>query len=85
MRKYSMTATIHFCNDKDGKPYSAEENNPKNRGSGAREKFSLYREGMTVAQAVDGGIKTRDLDYDLSKGFIRLEAGEDAEDEESAA
>ena len=63
-------AVITFGVDKDGVPYSATEHNPKKEGSKARAKFSLYREGMTIAQALDAGIPTGDLVYDRDHGFV---------------
>lgn len=66
-------AVIRFGTDKEGKPFHSQHNNPKKEGTGAHRKFSMYRDGMTVAQALDEGIPTGDLKYDSEHGYIHFE------------
>lgn len=46
--------------------------NPKREGSKAKVRFDLYRDGMTVAEALEAGITTPDLIYDTSHGFVKI-------------
>ncbi len=62
--------TISFGVDKDGNSYGPEVNNPKKEGSKTRTRFALYREGMTIAQALDAGITTADLVYDRDHKYV---------------
>jgi hypothetical protein len=47
--------------------------NPKREGSKAYARFALYRDGDSVAQALDAGVVTADLVYDAAHGFIAIE------------
>lgn len=69
--KFPYSSKIFLNNDKDGKKYG-NENNPK-RGTAAT-RFNLYKDGMTLDQAVAAGIKPADIAWDSKKGWIRLEA-----------
>lgn len=47
--------------------------NPKKAGSKRAARFALYRDGMTVAQALEAGLYQRDIDKDLKKGYIAVD------------
>jgi hypothetical protein len=47
--------------------------NPKMIGSACRKRFDLYRDGMTVDDAMKAGVWRQDIQWDLAHGFIRLE------------
>jgi hypothetical protein len=49
------------------------QENPK-RGASA-ERFALYKDGMTVAQALEAGVQRADLRWDLAHGWISIAAG----------
>lgn len=49
------------------------EANPKKPSSASYARFDLYEDGMTVAQAIEAGITTADIKYDIAKGFISVE------------
>lgn len=66
---FASTSKITFGKDKDGKSYSPD-NNPKRAGSGAHERFKLYKSGMTIAQAREVGITAGDINWDAKQGFI---------------
>lgn len=72
-RGITETQVIRLQSDKDGKQYGAE-NNPKRPGSKAAVRFALYKDGMTVRQALEAGLDPGDLAYDSNKQFIVLEA-----------
>lgn len=67
-------AVITFGKDETGRPYDTVENNPKRNGSKSREVFRRYREGMTVAEAVEAGIGRGFINWDEKKGYIRIAA-----------
>jgi antitoxin component of MazEF toxin-antitoxin module len=46
--------------------------NPKQPGSASRARFDLYRDGMTVGDAYDAGVRREDVRWDLAHGFIEL-------------
>jgi len=46
--------------------------NPKRPGSEARDRFDLYKNGMTVAQFQAKGGKAIDISWDLKHGFIKV-------------
>lgn len=60
--------TISFGTDDKGVPYSAE-NTPK-RGDNTKTKFSIYRDGMTVKEALDAGLTRSNIRRDRRAGFI---------------
>ena len=70
--KYALSAKIKMLSDKEGKPYG-KDNNPKRVGSSSYDRFAHYTDGMTVEQALTG-VKTADIDWDIAKGFIAIEA-----------
>lgn len=57
--------------DKEGKKYG-KDNNPK-RGKSA-ERFSKYRDGMTVEEALKAGLTGVDLNWDVQRKFISIAA-----------
>jgi hypothetical protein len=67
-------ATIHFGANKEGMQYGPH-NNPKKAGSKAHDRFAVYQEGMTIAQALEAGITTADLTYDRDHGFVTFHGG----------
>lgn len=70
---HNPKSTIHFGADKEGKKYGAS-NNPKREGSASADRFNMYKEGMTIEQALTAGVKTTDILWDLKKGFITVKA-----------
>lgn len=46
--------------------------NPKREGTGAYERFAIYKNGMTVAQYLAAGGKRSSLKYDTEHGFIEI-------------
>ena len=66
----ALTTKIAFgVGGKDNKPYNGSNNNPK-RGASA-ERFAKYKAGMTFQEALDAGISSADVKWDLEKGFIK--------------
>lgn len=47
--------------------------NPKRAGTLAEQRFALYRDGMTVAEYVEVGGRTGDVNHDVTEGYIALE------------
>lgn len=68
---FSPTAKITLLKDKEGKQYG-KANNPKRAGSASATLFEKYRDGMTVQQAVDGGLSAAALRWDSDHGFISV-------------
>lgn len=58
--------------DGDAKITVLVKENPKREGSGAYERFALYKTGMTVAKALEVGVTAADLAYDSKHEYIRL-------------
>lgn len=50
------------------------EENPKRKGSGAYDRFSKYRNGMTIEAYLAAGGTTGDVNWDLEKGYIKIAA-----------
>lgn len=73
-RDVDPTSKIKLGIDKDGKAFHATNNNPKREGTKAAERFALYKNGMTVAQAMEVGVKPRHLTKDVAKGFVTIES-----------
>lgn len=48
------------------------EANPKKPSSASYARFDLYQDGMSVAEALEAGITTADIKYDIAKGFISV-------------
>jgi hypothetical protein len=47
--------------------------NPKRRGTASYERYALYEVGITVREALNRGVGTGDIHWDLDHGFIKLE------------
>lgn len=48
--------------------------NPKRPGSKSFERFAVYKDGITVAEAVKAGVLYADLSWDVGHGFIAVES-----------
>jgi len=44
--------------------------NPKKPGTAAWHRFNLYRDKMTIRQALDAGLWRADFRFDVARGFI---------------
>jgi hypothetical protein len=60
---YSRTAVI-----------TSVQPNPKKPGSSAWVRYNLYRPGLTVAAALQAGLRSEDIRWDLRHGFITLDS-----------
>ena len=67
---HALSSKLTFGVDKDGKSYGGA-NNPKRANSNAHASFAKYKEGMTLQAALDAGIPSSDLSWDLKHGFIK--------------
>lgn len=61
---------INFGVDAEGNPYSAE-NSPK-KGDATKERWSVYRDGMTVAEALEAGLTRSNIRRDRRAGYITI-------------
>ncbi len=61
--KFSPDAKITILVDK----------NPKREGGEAHKRFALYRNGMTVAKALEAGVLRMDLSWDVRHSFISIQ------------
>jgi hypothetical protein len=48
------------------------ENNPKRQNTLAYDRFDLYKSGMTVAEYLEQGGRSGDINHDVEMGFISL-------------
>jgi predicted HicB family RNase H-like nuclease len=48
-------------------------NNPKRPGSAAYDRFAFYESGMTVNQALNAGVRSDDLRWDVAHKFIKID------------
>lgn len=62
---------LHFGTDKEGNAYSSE-NSPK-KGEGTKERWSKYRDGMTLSDALAAGLTRSNVRKDRRAGFITIE------------
>lgn len=69
---YNLGDKITLLCDKEGKPYGPD-NNPKRPGSATSTRFALYKNGMTVEEAITLGVQSGDLIYDVGKMFIKID------------
>lgn len=60
---YSMSAKITVL----------VSSNPKRVGTAGRDRFEFYRDGMTVAEALEAGLTRPDLKWDSKHAFIKIE------------
>ena len=54
----------------DDRVITAVVPNPKKPGSASHERFSKYRVGMTISEALAAGLMPGDIKWDLERGFI---------------
>lgn len=66
------TDVLLFGKDKDGKDYGPDHC-PKRPGSKAATMWALYTSGMTVKAALDSGVSSEDLAWNIDKGFVLVE------------
>lgn len=69
--RYNPDHKIRLLSNAEGAKYGPE-NNPKRAGSASYDRFALYEDGMTIAAAVEKGVKTDDVAWDIRKGFIEV-------------
>jgi Cu/Ag efflux protein CusF len=46
--------------------------NPKREGSAAAKRFALYKNGMTVGEAIKAGVFYADLAWDVGHGLVSI-------------
>lgn len=83
-----VTSVIRFGEKEDNTKYGIGDLNPKKKGSASHARFELYKDGMTVREALNVGITAADLKNDQGKGYIYFEApsgGEAAASEAATA
>lgn len=69
--RMSDDATISFGTDKEGNALSAETS-PK-KGENSKQRWGLYRDGMTVKDALAAGLTRSNIRKDRRAGFIKIE------------
>lgn len=69
--RFNREHKIRMLSNAEGVKYGAS-NNPKRAGSSSHDRFALYEDGMTVAAAIEKGVKTEDIAWDVKKGFIEV-------------
>lgn len=69
-----LDSVIRMMENKEGVKYGPDSN-PKRPGSAGHARFAMYEDGMTVQQALDKGIWSADITWDLERSFIRIEGG----------
>lgn len=52
--------------------YKVVTKNPHHEGSNRFEAFSLIKNGVKVRQLLDKGVQRHDLNFMLSKGYVKL-------------
>lgn len=68
---YPELSTITLLTDKDGKPYG-KDNNPKRAGSKSATRFEVYKNGMTIKDAIAAGVTAADIPYDVAHNYITI-------------
>jgi hypothetical protein len=63
--------TLHFLNDKEGKPYSPT-NHPFREGSNRAGRFAHYTDGVTVAGLLKAGLTRRQIHDHIDAGLVEL-------------
>lgn len=61
---------INFGVDAEGNVYSAE-NSPK-KGDATKERWSVYRDGITVTEALEAGLTRSNIRRDRRAGYITI-------------
>lgn len=74
LKDIALDQKIALGVDSESKPYGAK-NNPKREGTKAAERFESYKNGMTVAKAIEAGMKPRHIRRDAEHGYITLSGG----------
>lgn len=69
--RYNREHKIRLLSNAEGVQYGPA-NNPKRAGSASHDRFALYEDNMTIAAAVEKGVKTEDIAWDVRKGFIEI-------------
>lgn len=69
--RYNREHKIRLLSNAEGVQYGPE-NNPKRVGSASHDRFALYSDGMTIGAAIEKGVKTDDIAWDVKKGFIEV-------------
>jgi hypothetical protein len=59
--------------DLNAKVRILSDGNPKKPGTKSFDRFALYRDGMTVAEALDTCVRPMDLKYDLTHKYVVFE------------
>lgn len=70
--RFADSDVVRMGADKEGKPYGPE-NNPKRPGSESHDRFAKYRDGKTVRENIDAGVRSADIAWDVDHGFIVVE------------
>lgn len=70
-------ATINYGAAEDGTAYSAD-NSPK-KGDATKARWALYRDGMTVSEALAAGLTRSNIRKDRRAGFVKITNPEKAE------
>lgn len=81
--RMSDQGTIHFGKDDEGNAYGPE-NSPK-KGENTKQRWAIYRDGMTVADALEAGLTRSNIRKDRRAGFITITNPEPAEAETAEA
>lgn len=71
--RYNREHKIRLLSNAEGVQYGPE-NNPKRAGSASHDRFALYKDGMTIGAAIEAGVKSEDIAWDVKKGFIEIQA-----------
>lgn len=67
--------SLSFASDGDERVITLlVSENPKKEGSAARERFALYRSGMSVGDFLEAGGRRGDIRWDVRHKFIRLDS-----------
>lgn len=73
---------INFGVDAEGNAYSAE-NSPK-KGDATKERWSVYSNGITVAEALEAGLTRSNIRRDRRAGYITITNPEKSVEESDA-
>lgn len=57
----------------DNRKITVLVDNPKKPGSAAHKRFSRYKSGQTVTEALAAGVSSLDIAYDSKKRFIKVQ------------
>jgi hypothetical protein len=70
---HPMNAKISLGANKDGKKYGPD-NNPKRANSASATRFALYKDGMTITEALAAGLRSDDIGFDsnATRAYIKI-------------